>query len=217
MWTIVPLVFTQQRSNPFLFAVGNNYLCVCIAQVAWTLSFSMEIIWASFIFILLIAVFLWRIVWMLADTNSAYKGSLANYILWRLPFTIHAGWITAASFVNANVYLVDLGVDSKLQFYAALVTLFCILVIASLTTIGLDLVIPVVLSWALFGIFAQLRDPQESIQETFTENQIDNATWGALSFALLTAVGSVVGILRQCCHKRPTVGASEADSYVRAA
>ena len=217
MWAIVPLVVTKQRSNPFLFAVGTYYLCVCIAQVAWTISFSLEIIWASLIFMLAIAAFLWRIVWILSDTNSAYKGSLANYILWRLPFTIHAGWITAASFVNANVYLVDLGVDSKLQFYAALATLFFILVIASLTTIGLDVVIPMVLSWALFGIFAQLREPQESIEENFTDNQIDNATWGALSFAVLTLIGSIVGVFWQCCPKRPNSGAPELGSYVRAA
>ena len=183
----------------------------------WTISFSLEIIWASLIFMVLILLFLWRIVWCTSETISPFKGSLANYILWRFPFTIHAGWITAATFVNANVLLVDLESSSDLQYYAALFSLFCLLVIATFTTIGLDLVIPAVIAWALFGCFVELRSPQESIEEAFSENEIELATWGSLVFAVLTAVGFLVGLVYQCCRKRPrdyeTTGEA---SYVQA-
>lgn len=216
MWAIVPLVVSKQRDNPFLYAVGTYYLGVCIAQTAWTIFFSMEVIWASLISMLVIAVFLWRIVWVLSGTSSAYKGSLANYILWRLPFSIHTGWITAAAFVNANVYLVDLGVGSTLQFYAALFSLFSILVIASLTTLSLDIIIPLVLSWALFGIFVELSNPNESIGETFTDGQIETCLWGSLVFAVLTAIGFLVGSCWQCFQKRSNPGESDANVYVRA-
>lgn len=202
LWVIVPLVVKKQRDNPFIYAIGYYYLCVCIAQAAWTVAFSLEVIWAALIFMITIAFFLWRIVWCVADLNSAYKGTLSNYLLWRLPFTIHAGWITAAAFVNVNVLLVDLSFGSGLQYAAALGSLFCIFIVGSISTISLDVIIPLVLSWALFGVFTELLDPLETIEETFNEHQIEMSRWGSLFAALLLAVGAVVGFLHQCTQKR---------------
>ena len=216
LWAIIPLVVKKQRDNPLIFAVGYNYVAVCVAQAFWTVAFSLEIIWASLICMLIILFFLWRIVWCTSETNTPYKGSLANYILWRFPFAIHAGWITAASFVNANVLLVDLQVEADLQFYAALASLFLILVIATTTTISLDLTIPLVLAWALFGVFAELSDPEESIEETFSQTQMETALWGSLVFAILIAFGFLTGLLWQCCRKRPSVGEDDRSAYLRA-
>ena len=216
LWAIIPLVVPKQRENLLIDAVGYNYLIVCIAQALWTIAFSLEVIWGSLLFMLGILVFLWRIVYCTANTDTREKGSLASYILWRFPFTIHAGWITAATFVNANVLLVDLDVKANLQFYAALVSLFCILVISAITTISIDLIIPLVLSWALFGIFAELSEPEESIEETFSQTQVETALWGSLVFAIVVAVGFLAGLLYECCRKRPKSTTDEGSTYHRA-
>ena len=216
LWAIIPLVVPKQRDNSVLLAVGYNYVGVCIAQAMWSVSFSLEVIWLSLVCMLTILLILWRIVWNTSEANSPYKGSLANYFLWRFPFTIHAGWITAASFVNANVLLVDLNVQANLQFYAALASLFCILVIAIITTISLDLIIPLVLAWALFGVFAELSEPEESIEDAFSQTQMESALWGSLTFAILVGIGFVVGTLYQCCRQRPPASTSEESSYLRA-
>jgi hypothetical protein len=202
MWAMLPICIKSQRDNQFVSAVGYLYPAVCFFQALWTFTFSYEIIWASFLSMVMIFLTLWLAVWRLAKQDSPYKGSLANYVLWRLPFTIHAGWITAATFVNANVLLVDWQVSTTLQYYASLISLFLLLLIAFVTTVGLDLIIPLVISWALFGVHAELVEPKESISARFNGNQLELAQWGSLSFSILIAVGVLVGLFYQVFFKK---------------
>jgi hypothetical protein len=213
----LPLFFSKQRQNPFLVAVGFNYVYLCLEQAAWTIAFSTEVIWLSLVFMLMILFFLVKIVLALNNANSAYKGSLASYVLWRLPFTVHAGWIIAASFVNANVLLVSLNVAPNLQFVAALISLFSLFFIASVSTISFDLVVPLVIAWALLGVFYELENPEEIIVEDFNETNVEMAQLGSLSFAVLITLGAVVGIIYQCCRGSRSDSASSDESvYLRA-
>lgn len=157
---------------------------------------------------------LWRIVLRLSNTSSSSQG-LASYVLWQLPFTLHAGWITAATFLNANVLLVSLEMSTQVQFTAALVTLAGLLVIAVLTGLYVDLIVPLVIAWALFGIYSCLRFPLQSIQDTFDDSQIELASWGSLLFAGLIALGSLAGLVRECFRKRPQA-TTEESRYLRA-
>jgi hypothetical protein len=213
----VPLCSPKQRQNPFLVAVGFNYVYLCLEQAAWTIAFSTEVIWLSLVFMLMILFFLVRIVLALNNTESAFKGSLAGYVLWRLPFTVHAGWIIAASFVNANVLLVSLNVAPNLQYVAALFSLFALFFVASVSTISFDLVVPLVIAWALLGVFYELEDPEEIIVENFNENNVELAQLGSLAFALLITLGAVVGIFWRCCRgSRSDNTTSEESVYLRA-
>merc|ERR1719198_2409777 len=104
-------------------------------------------------------------------TTSSSFNSLKDYILWFLPFTIHFGWITAASAVNVNVLLVALNISSKFQFYTAAVSLI-VLVIVALLILEYDYIIPIVVTWAIWGIYNELNNPKDIITETFNDEQI---------------------------------------------
>lgn len=125
-------------------AVGWNYVLVCVAQIAWTISFSMEIIWLSLVFMLAILFFLVRIVRAQGDSD------LRRYLLLKFPFSIHTGWIVAASFVNISVLLVSLQISAQIQFYMAMASLSLILFIAGV--FRYDIPILLVLAWALVRI-----------------------------------------------------------------
>merc|ERR1719198_82784 len=104
-------------------------------------------------------------------TTSSSFNSLKDYILWFLPFTIHFGWITAASAVNVNVLLVAFNISSKFQFYTAAVSLI-VLVVGALLILEYDYIIPIVVTWALWGIYNELNNPKDIIMEHFNDEQI---------------------------------------------
>jgi hypothetical protein len=140
VWSIVQLL-PAFRGDPLVIAVGWNYVLVCVAQIGWTISFSMEIIWLSLVCMLAILFFLVRIVRAQGDSD------LRGYMLLKFPFAIHTGWIMAASLVNISVLLVSLEVSSQIQFYVAMASLSIILVISGALTF--DITILLVLAWAL--------------------------------------------------------------------
>lgn len=178
LWVTHQLVVKKQRNNPYVHAVGYNYLWVCLAQCGWTLAFSYEFIFLSLIMMLLIWFFLAVLVHTIyqyptaATTNNSF--SVKQYVLWFLPFTMHFGWITAASVVNINLELVAFNASTTNQFYIAFISLFA-LVLAGLYCLlvqQFDYVIPLVISWALWGVYNELANPQELIAKTFSDAQI---------------------------------------------
>jgi hypothetical protein len=139
VWSIVQLL-PAFRGDPLVAAVGWNYVLVCVAQIGWTISFSLEIIWLSLVCMLAILLFLVMIV--RAQGDSDFRG----YMLLKFPFSIHTGWILAASFVNVSVLLVSLEVSAQIQYYVAMASLSIILVISGVFIF--DITILLVLAWA---------------------------------------------------------------------
>ena len=151
IFAIVQLLPSFRASPLVAKGIGYTYVYVCISQIAWTLSFSFEIIWLSFLFMLAILYFLLTIV------NDEYKVSLEekttirDYWLLKFPFASHSGWILAATMVNLSVVLVAYGVDTTAQYYVAIATLV-FLVSVSFFCLGFptrpEYCIPLVLAWA---------------------------------------------------------------------
>ena len=156
IWVLIPLFASQQRETTWITAVGYNYVYVCLAQAAWTLTFTTERIALSCISMLLILFFLVRLVRQLLPLAEHY--TVSQYTLRVAPFTIHMAWILAATFVNLNVWLVAEKVVAVVQFYAA-VTSLLVLFATALWFLwrkqGGDTVVPTVLTWALLGIFVE--------------------------------------------------------------
>jgi hypothetical protein len=100
---------------------------------------------------LLILYFLVWIVTKARQGGSRRCSCESRLFLFVFPFRIHCGWIVAASLVNINLVLVKNTVSAAAQFYTALVSLGCPLMIA-LTCLfvnaSTDYVIPCVLAWA---------------------------------------------------------------------
>jgi hypothetical protein len=92
---------------------------------------------------------------LLNTVNDQYKlqetTPIRDYFFLKFPFSIHCGWIIAASFVNLSVLLVDVGVSANVQYYVALATLICLIACACFCVsfpARLKYVVPAVLAWA---------------------------------------------------------------------
>jgi benzodiazapine receptor len=193
IWVLIPLFASQQRHTTWITAVGYNYVYVCLAQAAWTLTFANEFIGYSCICMLLILFFLVRLVRPLLPLAAQYK--IFQYTLRVAPFTIHMAWILAATFVNLNVFLVEQKVGSVILFYAAVTSLILLFGIALgflWRLVGTDTVVPAVLAWPLLGIYVELGSPADSIVATFTATEIPFIRYAAAAGAIIIVVGVVV-------------------------
>jgi len=202
---IVQLVRQQKQQPLIVKGIGYNYLGACAAQIAWTITFSLEIIWASLICMIAILGFLVLIVYnqsMIVSEEESGKdddkkttklssSSILDFWLLKFPFSIHCGWISAATIVNLNVVLVKYGVNAGDQYGIALL---CSAAIAGFAMIALtrpqtEFVIPSVLAWASFGIFWELQNPKDIIKDTFTQPMINGAKDRALRGTGIIIVG----------------------------
>eukprot|EP00546_Thalassionema_frauenfeldii_P008246 CAMPEP_0178914970 /NCGR_PEP_ID=MMETSP0786-20121207/11743_1 /TAXON_ID=186022 /ORGANISM="Thalassionema frauenfeldii, Strain CCMP 1798" /LENGTH=294 /DNA_ID=CAMNT_0020587981 /DNA_START=66 /DNA_END=950 /DNA_ORIENTATION=- len=189
---VVAQLLIKKVQSKGAVGVGYNYIGVCIAQAAWVIVFNFEIIWLSLPLMLTILYFLLKI-----NVNQYYdygESTIRNFWLFHFPFSIHCGWILAASFVNLNVVLVKYSVGSSIQYYAALVSLLVLFHGAILPLVLLSkpqYVIPSVLSWALYGIYSELQDPKELILNTFTQSNISSIKNKAL-YAMITILTTLV-------------------------
>mmetsp|Transcript_30858 Transcript_30858/g.50979 ORF Transcript_30858/g.50979 Transcript_30858/m.50979 type:complete len:312 (-) Transcript_30858:122-1057(-) len=202
--------------------VGWNYVIVCIAQIAWGFIFAYEFIELSVVAMLCILVFLVRtVVRQTKIVMEEEEGTAAIRDFWLLqfPFSIHCGWITAASFVNISVLLVKLQASSNLQYYTAIASLMHLLMIAGFALFyASEYVIPSVLAWATLAIYAELGAPNDLIVSTFdsaTIALIRNLSGGACILVLVCVVGkAIVGIYHSL--NKPAAGGTEDEStYLR--
>jgi hypothetical protein len=177
-------------------------------QVGWTLSFSWEIIWLSLIFMYAILAGLVGMHLPLQRYKKIWKG----YFLWQFPFSLHLGWIIAASLVNTSVVLVDYSASVTAQMGVAIASLAFVVVaaLAFLVQYPVDLTPPLVLVWALGWVYVELRDPLPKITSTFSETQISGIQTGAL--AVLSAVLGLelIKIVYVCLVQRPRARAASA-------
>lgn len=175
VWSVHQLI---KPESPWIVAVGFDYVYVVLAQVAWTLAFGFEQIFLSLICMLTILAFLWKIYvslkrldWQLTERDPSAR-VIKPYVLWQLPFTLHCGWVTAATAVNINLLLVSQEVSAKQQFYATIPTLLALVLVAFLS-LESDLTVPLVIVWSMFAIGKELDDPKAVILNNFTASQVE--------------------------------------------
>lgn len=201
--------------------VGWNYVIVCIAQIAWSFVFAYEFIELSVVAMLCILVFLVRAVVRqskIVTEEEEGTTTIRDFWLLQFPFSIHCGWITAASFVNINVVLVKLQASSSLQFYTAIASLVHLLMIAGFALFYAgEYVIPSVLAWATLAIYAELGTPNALITSTFdaaTIALIRNLSGGACIFVLVCVLGKAMVDIYHSLNK-PAVGTGDEGTYLR--
>lgn len=202
IWATLQLVVPSFRSNPLVLeGVQYNYILVCAVQVAWTFSFALEQMSMSMVWMASILYFLFRILQAQNTVMEEFgqESFNANFWLLRFPFTLHLGWIVAATLVNFNVVLVAHSASSPIQFASAILSLATALVVGGVSLYKQkekstpDVTIPLVLCWALNAISKELNSPRDSIVSIFSADEISLVRSGASFCALAVLVG--VGIL----------------------
>mmetsp|Transcript_29820 Transcript_29820/g.42335 ORF Transcript_29820/g.42335 Transcript_29820/m.42335 type:complete len:177 (-) Transcript_29820:250-780(-) len=162
---------------------------------------------------LTILFFLVRIVTRQAKVEST--SSIRDFWLLKFPFSIHCGWIVAASFVNIAVVLVKLEVGATIEYYTALGSLFGALVITALALYRKEYIIPTVLSWATFGIYSELGSPPELISSKFEASTIEFVRTGAGLVSLVIALAVVVKFAVDFVRSRSSSESNNEQDYRR--
>lgn len=184
IWVVWQIVVPSQRQHPCVIdGVRLKYVLISLFQICWTFSFTWEVIWLSLVFMLLLCA---SLLWTVSALNALPK-SFLGWLVWQFPFSLHCGWILAASAVNVNVTLVTYGASTTSQIGvagASLLVLFLVC-LGFLWQFPVDLAPPCVIAWALGWIYYELKDPLESILQRFTDQQIH-------SFQLSAIVGTGV-------------------------
>jgi translocator protein len=220
---VLPESFVQA-----IVVVQWNYVFVVIAQIGWTLAFSSEFIEVSLAMMVLLLWNLFVITTSITQLNQPIASTVAsppksflrqvtNYVFTEFPFAIHFGWILVATVVNVNVTLVASGVSSTVKYYSALV---CI-VILSIITVALvfirgAIVPPLVVIWALFGIYKELESPNDLIMASYTEEEQQNVQYAVISGIAFLFLIIFIQVLRMLCtveRRNNTSGTPRDESY----
>lgn len=206
IWAIIYLsqaVFTIAQLFPAFSShpqvqdgVRYWYGFICLVQILWTFIFGFELIWLSCVDMLLILFGLWSLLW--SQDISISDGTSKEFWLLRFPFHCHAGWITAASVVNVNIVFVAGGASASVQVGAAILSLLTLLGVALYILFSqpkLKLVVPLVLAWAVGGIWVELNNPSPSVVDRFHDKTIHGLKVGACCTCVIIVVSSLIKLL----------------------
>jgi len=189
------------------------YILVCISQIVWTVSFLFEFITLSLIFIFVILASLIGCTRSLSyntppgqglipyqsnasirsSASSAYTvmGRAGEYIIFRFPFYLHAGWIIVVSLLNVNIYLVYRNIDAQGQLWGAIMSLSMLLGVA----VGIifhrtapDYLVACVLAYSTGGIAFEISNPTDYIMTTFEQHTIENVWMICVGITFLIVV-----------------------------
>ena len=148
--------------------------------------------------------------------------TIKGYFIWQFPFSIHCGWIIAASAVNTNVVPVFYNATKETQLIVAYVTLGLLVVVGLSWLVNnngfdcccsntrsnnkyrpTDFTPPLVLIWALSWVYKELQNPSQLILETFTGQDIQNVQYTVLGGVSILGVAVVLKFLVVMFIQRP--------------
>lgn len=195
------------RSRPMVQqGVSYWYAAACVFQAGWSFSFAYEILPLSLVCMVLIWISLMSLlisqyyVKLDPTTSSCSSKGLLEFWLLRFPFSVHGGWITAASALNVGVIVVDVEASAATQLAVSILSLAVLHAISVWHLFGYkrpNYTIPCVLIWANGWIYAELQNPKQLIVDTFDQSIISAVAYSAFSVAMviLTQVVVRVGFL----------------------
>ena len=197
VWQFLP----SQRNSEGVVKAWYYYPIMTVFQAGWTISFSYEIMWVALICMYGIVITLV----MATRSLQSYKKTWKGYLLWQGPFSIQTGWIMAAAVVMTNVFTVSYNANVTTQLIVSSLSLVVLLGTAFtyLSSYPVDFAIPLVIVWALGGVYAELQEPATKITDQFTLEQISGVQYGVLGGLLLVSFGIIVKVLYVLCKQRP--------------
>jgi len=141
------------RENPAVKAVGILFAVSSLFNILWLFFWHYQRIgWSMIIMLLLLATLI--MVYLRIGAVTTEK-SLYDRLLVKYPFSLYLGWITAATIVNFNVLLFDigwLGIGAGGVFFTILMIAIAALVALAVFYLRQDFIYTAVFVWALIGI-----------------------------------------------------------------
>merc|ERR1719506_204985 len=199
-WVVWQLLPTQRNSEGVLRA-WYYYPLMTFFQAGWTISFSYEAMWIAAVCMYAILLTLILASMSLQKYNKTWKG----YLLWQGPLSVQTGWIMAASGVMTNVLTVSQtkSTTTLLVVAAGTLAVLTITALSWLASYPVDFAIPLVLIWALGGVYAELSDPAVSITDQFSTTQITGTRYGVLAGLCLISTCVILKLVYIFAKQRP--------------
>ena len=150
---IVYQALPATRENPLVKAVGILFAVSSLFNILWLFAWHYQRIgWSMVIMLLLLAtlIFIYLRIGAVTNIKSIYDRILVKY-----PFSLYLGWISAATLVNFNALLYDigwLGTGGGGIFFTMLMILIAGLVALTVFYFRQDYIYAAVFVWALVGI-----------------------------------------------------------------
>merc|ERR1719235_1117545 len=119
----------------------------------------------------------------------------------------------AAAAVNTNVLPVAYGASVPVKLAVSSVSLVVLAATALswLASYPVDFAIPLVIMWALGGVYAELQAPSQPILEEFTTKQITGVQYGILAGLVLVGVSVLMKSAYVLFKQRPDAIAAAKD------
>ncbi|MDY6827080.1 MAG: TspO/MBR family protein [Bacillota bacterium] len=150
---VVYQALPASRENSSVKAVGILFAVSSLFNILWLFFWHYQLIgWSMIIMILLLAtlIFIYLRIGSVTVEQSVYDRFLV-----KLPFSLYLGWITAATLVNFNVLLYDigwLGLGTGAVFFTILMIIIAAFIALAVFYLHRDYVYSAVFVWALIGI-----------------------------------------------------------------
>jgi len=154
----VAQMLPSYRGSKVVERATPGWLTACFFQICWTLFFAQELILVAFVCMLAI---LAGLLWIVASTDGLAM-SWAEYGTLRWAFSLHLGWIIAASAVNANTVADFYRAPPDFLLGLAVISIGAVLILAaslSLAKASKEPIVCLVAAWAFNAIRVELSAP----------------------------------------------------------
>lgn len=171
------------RNSKLVDLVMPGWVLACFAQSMWSIAFAQEAMVLQLVCMLLILLGLLGI----AANTHGHPITWSEYFALRGGFSLHLGWIIAASALSTNVTADSFKASPETMLGLAITSIGVICVIAAvfaLATRSPDPVVCLVAAWAFNGIRAELGNPTAlDNPNRFNPHMWDRTTLGGLQTA----------------------------------
>jgi len=160
------------RSSPVLQRVSPWWWAVCVVQSVWTFAFAADKITLSLILMMCILTTLLGIAW----STDGMVMTFGEWWALRACFSLHLGWIIAASVVSWNVEFDAQLCGQSALLAVAMVTIAIVLATLSMLTFAAkspDVIVSCVAAWAFAAINSSLENPEKLNSPT----RFNPSTW----------------------------------------
>lgn len=141
------------RDNPLVKAVGILFAVSSLFNILWLFVWHYQRIgWSMIVMLLLLATLI--LIYMRLGAVTTEKNMYDRFLV-KYPFSLYLGWISAATLVNFNVLLYDigwLGTGGGGIFFTMLMILIAGLIALAVFYLRQDYIYAAVFVWALVGI-----------------------------------------------------------------
>ncbi len=150
---VVYQALPKYRENPMVKAVGLLFAVSCVFNVLWLILWHYQHVgWALIVIILFLASLV--AIYMRLGAVTTEK-SIYDRILVKYPFSLYVAWLTAATIVNFNVWLYNigwLGIGAGGVVFTVLMLVLAALIALAVFYLRQDYIYAGVFVWALIGI-----------------------------------------------------------------